>query len=137
VYYFRAMAYMQLGRVEEAEADMVVGSQLEMEDAAGYYPVGRSLERVQGPGRALLERHRVKARLAVLQRRKEIERQRYEAVQRREEGVLRQQIVVPVAGGEPTVQPATVEAPADPQQPMPQPAAAPDNDPFGTPAPAP
>lgn len=66
VYYFRGLAALQLGRRDEAIADFSEGGDLE---AAGWSirTVSRSLERVQGPDRLLLERSRTRARLAIAQ----------------------------------------------------------------------
>ena len=66
VYYFRGLAALRLGRRDEAIADFSEGADLE---TAGWSmrTVSRSLERVQGPDRLLLERSRSKARLAIAQ----------------------------------------------------------------------
>ena len=66
VYYFRGLAALRLGRRDEAIADFSEGADLE---AAGWSirTVSRSLERVQGPDRLLLERSRTRARLAIAQ----------------------------------------------------------------------
>lgn len=60
-YYFRGLAARRSGREYEAEADFMEGARLE---AVGdtMLNVGRSLERVQGADRMLLERYRAKAR---------------------------------------------------------------------------
>lgn len=69
VYYFRGLAALQLGRRDEAIADFSDGADLE---AQGWSvrTVSRSMERVQGPDRLLLERSRTRARLAVAQARR-------------------------------------------------------------------
>jgi len=66
VYYFRGLAALRLGRRDEAIADFSEGADLE---AAGWSirTVSRSLERVQGPDRLLLERSRNRARLVIAQ----------------------------------------------------------------------
>ena len=66
VYYFRGLAALRLGRRDEAIADFSEGADLE---TAGWSirTVSRSLERVQGPDRLLLERSRSRARLAIAQ----------------------------------------------------------------------
>lgn len=74
--YFRGLAALGLGRLDEAEADFSEGAQLEAE-AAGNWPVSRSLERVQGHPRFQLERHRARARVAALQRARERESSLY------------------------------------------------------------
>lgn len=63
VLYFRGLAARRLGRFDEAEADFARGAVLEA-DATGDWPVGRSLERVQGPDRLALERYRIRSRIA-------------------------------------------------------------------------
>lgn len=111
-YYYRALTYLRLGRPEQARADMSIGADLEMRDAAGRYPVGRSLERVQGSERMLLERYRVQARTASYQRQQQIRQQRYEDVVRREADVLRRAVNVPLD------ELATPDAPPLPQPPQ-------------------
>ncbi|HEX4147871.1 MAG TPA: hypothetical protein VHY20_02745 [Pirellulales bacterium] len=73
VYYFRGLAQTFLGRAPDAQRDFQKGAQLESSETAGVVDVGRSLERVQGPTRLLLERYRSAARLASVAER---ERQR-------------------------------------------------------------
>lgn len=63
VLYFRGLAARRLGRFDEAEADFARGAALEAE-ATGDWPVGRSLERIQGPDRLALERYRLRSRIA-------------------------------------------------------------------------
>lgn len=74
--YFRGLAALRLGRSDEAEADFSAGAMLEAR-AAGNWRVSQSLERVQGCDRLQLERHRVRARVAALQRDRQAERERY------------------------------------------------------------
>ncbi len=66
VYYFRGLAALRLGRRDEAIADFSAGADLEAEGWS-IRTVSRSLERVQGPDRLLLERSRARARLAIAQ----------------------------------------------------------------------
>jgi tetratricopeptide (TPR) repeat protein len=87
-WYFRGLAALQLGRLDEAEADFERGADLEA-SAVGEWPVARSLERVQGHHRLALERHRVRARVAAVQRRSEAVRQRYRFNEGRQSDVLR------------------------------------------------
>ena len=63
-FYFRGLAYMRLGRAEEAELDFTQGANLEMADINQFYPVAASLARVQGGNRVMLEQRRTEARLA-------------------------------------------------------------------------
>ena len=60
--YFRGLAALRLGRLDEAEADFSSGAMLESRVIGGW-PVSRSLERVQGHDRIQLERHRTRARV--------------------------------------------------------------------------
>jgi len=92
VYYFRGLAYLKTGRIDAARADMARGGALETLDVDGAYPVSRSLERVQGAPRQLLERYRRQATMAAFQRQQQRRRRRYEAIRRREPEVLRQQV---------------------------------------------
>lgn len=62
-YYFRGLAYQWLGRPQEALADFRAGAALEHQDAGGVFGVDRSLERVQGPSRLMIERERAIARV--------------------------------------------------------------------------
>jgi tetratricopeptide (TPR) repeat protein len=87
-YYFRGLAYIKLGREPEAEMDFAKGAELESRDLDRFYDVPRSLERIQGSTRLLLEQYRVKARLAALKRAEEVRRARYEALRAEEDRVL-------------------------------------------------
>jgi Meckel syndrome type 1 protein len=107
-YYFRAMAYLKLGRPDEAKADMIEGAKLESADVDGAYNVGRALVRIQGRDRLALEKYRLEARLAAHERNRQADRQKYETVRSREKAVLRDRVNVPLDGG-----PATVAAPAE------------------------
>jgi hypothetical protein len=79
-WYFRGLAALRLGRTDEAEADFTEGAERESRDA-GVWPVSRSLERVQGPERLQLERHRIRARVAALQRDREAVKRRYSGIE--------------------------------------------------------
>jgi hypothetical protein len=60
-YYFRALTRMQQGRDDEARSDMQTGAQVE----ARYpyrFDIGKTLERVQGQTRLMLEQYRSRAR---------------------------------------------------------------------------
>ena len=130
VLYFRALAWLRLGDTTKAQADFAAGTKLEGTDVNGYYPVSKSLERVQGSGRLMLEKYRVQARSEAYRRADNLAR--YEAQRRAEAEVLRAtppppapgQIAAPVAGAAPATPAA--EKPAE------KPAAEPadDADPF-------
>jgi hypothetical protein len=131
VWYFRGLAALKLGRLDEAEADFAAGAAREA-DGVGTWPVGRSLERVQGCDRLKLERHRVRARVASVvesHRRNEL---RYLDRERAEPEVLRSRrptTVRPQAEGNPFEEggaeavPATEPAAGAPAEEMPEPAA--------------
>ena len=87
-YYFRGLVALKLGRLDESEADFAAGAQQEAE-GTGLWPVARSLERVQGCDRLKLERHRTRARVALLQEDRRRNQMRYLDVERAEPDVLR------------------------------------------------
>ena len=88
-YYFRAMANLRMGYQGEARSDMTLGAQLESRDPSYSRAVGRSLQRIQGRDRVILEQERQKARINAYAVRKARERQRYEQLRQREQDVLR------------------------------------------------
>ena len=92
-FYFRGLAYLKLGRPQEAATDFRKGAELESKDINRFYNVGKALERVQGPARLELENYRVNARMAALEQVEKLRKERYEAIQREEERVLREQAV--------------------------------------------
>ncbi len=124
-YYFRGLAYLRLGREQEAIADFQKGAEHETGESAGVYSVSRSLERVQGPARRLLERYRASARVTAHQRQETQRQLQYQKRIAAEDEVLRK---APAANLEPTPK----ETPSN------QPTASGEgNDPFATPAPTP
>ncbi|MFM7520435.1 MAG: tetratricopeptide repeat protein [Planctomycetota bacterium] len=90
-WYFRGLAALKLGRLDEAEADFSAGARRESENA-GAWGVAKSLERVQGCERLQLERHRVRARVASLQEDRRRSRLRYLEVESAEPEVLRDRV---------------------------------------------
>lgn len=151
VYFYRALAYSRLGRPDEARADFERGAALEV--AAGdVYPVGKSLERVQGADRSALESYRRNARLAARTNQNSRERVRVEETRRIEGDVLRNPgrgSVAPAGaigpapndpfgpGAAAPLPAPPPPAPVDPAPVAPAPVApAPAGDPFGAPAPA-
>lgn len=86
--YFRGLAALQLGRLDEAEADFSEGAELEAR-GTGAWPVAKSLERIQGCDRLRLERHRVRAKVATLQEARAAERRRYSEIEDAQSDVLR------------------------------------------------
>ncbi len=87
VFYFRALAAQRMGG--DARADLMMGASLENDDVNGIYPVGKSLERVQGATRLSLERYRAAARAQNSQRQQQRDNARYEQRKRAEAEVLR------------------------------------------------
>lgn len=79
-FYFRGLAELKLGRVDEAEADFSTGADREAAEA-GNWPVARSLERIQGEPRLQLEKHRVRARLVAMEQRRQAVLRRYSEVE--------------------------------------------------------
>jgi hypothetical protein len=130
--YFRGLAALRLGRLDEAEADFSEGADLEAR-ALGGWPVSRSLERVQGHDRLRLERHRVRARVAALQRDRAAEQRRYSGIEDAQPEVLRRRgpAVLPGPTGgaanpfveERPAPAATLPEPAPTPEPAPEPPA--------------
>jgi hypothetical protein len=88
-FYFRGLAYLQLGRSQEAQADFQKGAELEVKDSSDFYPVSRSLERVQGRSRQMLEQYRAVVHATAIQKREAERQARYEERAAAEEDVLR------------------------------------------------
>jgi len=118
-FYFRGLACVKLGRGPDAVLDFRKGAELESSDVNRFYDVGKALERVQGAARVELENYRVAARMAALEQAERLRKARYEAMQREESRVLREQ---------------AKRAPADESDATPPAAASGDDDnPFATP----
>lgn len=81
-YYFRGLAFLRLGRPDEANADFQKGAELEIKDSTKLYNVSRALERIQGTPRVALEKYRVQARMAALEETEKANKQRYGAIGR-------------------------------------------------------
>lgn len=88
VYYYRGLAYLRLGRPQEARLDFQKGAALEMGDTDHFYPVSKALERVQGQARAQIERYRSNARLVAFQSRERSRFERYQRIRKNEPNVL-------------------------------------------------
>jgi len=93
-YYFRGLAYLKLGRPQEAAVDFQKGAELESSDVNKFYNVAKSLERVQGAPRVTLEHYRIEARMAALEYAERLRKARYEAIRRDEQRVLREQAII-------------------------------------------
>ena len=94
-YYFRGLAYLNLGRPQEAEGDFQQGAKFETADLNKTYSVAKSLERVQGPARLDLEQYRAAARMAALEQAEKLRKQRYEEMNREERRTLESQVGPP------------------------------------------
>ena len=113
-FYFRGLAYLKLGRAQEASMDFQKGAELESKDVNKFYNVAKALERVQGQARVALEDHRVEARMAALEEAEKVRKIRYEAIQKEEARVLREQAAAAPAKG---AEPATEQIEAPPAEP--------------------
>jgi hypothetical protein len=112
-YYFRALAALRLGWQQNARADFQTGAALESADINQFYPVGKSLERVQGSARMTLERYRAVARAEAHQRQERRNAIRYEQRKRAEAQVLRAPGPTP-----PPIPPAAKPSPAAVEDPF-------------------
>ena len=109
VYYYRGLAYLRLGRPHEAQGDFRKGASLEMADTDRFYPVSKSLERIQGQARAQIERYRSSARLVAYQTRERQRYERYERIRKNEPNVLMtpdEATEMPSPAKEPATEPA-------------------------------
>lgn len=113
-YYFRALAEMQMGQQTQATADLQKGAALESADLNQFYPVGKSLERVQGSARLAIERYRAVARAQALDQQRKRASARYEQRRRAEAAVLRSP--APAAEVEAAKASATEAVPAKPAE---------------------
>jgi hypothetical protein len=108
-FYFRGLACLNLGRDPDAIIDFRKGAELESSDVNRFYDVGRALERVQGSARTELEKYRVAARMAALEAAEKVRKDRYQAIQREESRVLRQQAQNAPPSGEEIVPPPAAD----------------------------
>lgn len=77
-FYYRGMAQIRMGYEEEGKEDFQTGAQYEA-SASTAYAIGRSLERIQGASRLVLESYRREARIEARRQRILRDRLRYEA----------------------------------------------------------
>ncbi len=159
-FYFRGLCSLRIGNQAEAEKDFRRGAALEVRGRDRIYPVGRSLQRIQGRGRMVLEKHRRDARVAARIEAMRMQRARYEEQMERDKADVVREPRRPAArppltadpGADPTdpfimdeavarpVPPKPAEVPAEPSTPPSEspaatsPAAPPaEDDPFDTP----
>jgi outer membrane biosynthesis protein TonB len=151
-FYYRGLVLFSLGRNEEANSDFAMGAKEEVKDVALSALSSRSLARVQGSTRMLIEKARQTARKEHRAEQVKTEKLRYEEWQSNEKRMLRTPPAEEVKPAEPTKpeapKPEEVkpETPAKPEEPKTEtPPAKPAEDPFGgapaaekpaTPAPA-
>ena len=120
VFYFRGLAALKLGRLDEAEADFQQGANLEAEGRGGRstHQISVALERVQGSDRLKLEEYRGRARVAALQRFREEGRRRWSDIEDLDSEVLRrrrpERIEPAEAVAKPMPKDSTEEAPEAP-----------------------
>jgi hypothetical protein len=86
-FYFRGLSYIKLGREPEAKQDFAKAAELEMADTDRFYNVSKSLERIQGRARAMLEKYRSDARLAAYQVKEQKRKDRYQRIRKNEPNV--------------------------------------------------
>lgn len=116
VFYYRGLSYLKLGREQEGKADFAKAAGLEMSDNDRFYPVSKSLERVQGRARQMIERYRSNARLRAFQNRERARFERYERIRRNEPNVLLspapgESTKLPAPAGDDTPKPEADEMP--------------------------
>ena len=88
-YYFRALTFLRLGREQDAKVDFEKGATLEAIDTSNVSLVSRSMERVQGRQRQMLEQYRTIVRAAALERKEATDRAVRQAVAQEERSVRR------------------------------------------------
>lgn len=112
-FFFRGLA-QSYGGVDASNSDFERAAQLEI-DGKKVVNVGKALERIQGPTRVAIEKARAKARLASRSRLLEMQRARYEEMQRGSAGsdTVKGGLVVP-----PRVDPAPAPSPFAPNDPF-------------------
>lgn len=133
VFYYRGLTYLRLGRPQEAQADFKKAAAMEMADNDRFYPVSKSLERIQGSARQQIERYRSRARLVAYQTRERQRYERYERIRKNEPNVLAtpdEATQMPAPAKPPAAPPAEGPMPEEPEPEMPaeKPEA---DDPFG------
>ncbi len=147
-FYYRGLALFSLGRLEEANSDFAMGAKEEVKDVALSALASRSLARVQGSTRMLIEKARQTARKEHRAEQVTTEKARYEEWQSNEKRMLRTPPAEEVKPAEttkpeeakpeePKAEEAKPEAPAKPEEPKAEtPPAKPAEDPFGGAPPA-
>lgn len=109
VFYYRGLAASRNGDPDQATADFAEGARLEIAGKR-VVNIGRSLERIQGPLRLEIEKVRLQARLDARSKILEMDRSRYDALQK-SGGAAEGGLVVPPSVTNPVPTPL---APNDP-----------------------
>jgi tetratricopeptide (TPR) repeat protein len=147
-YYFRGLTLLRLGRLDEANADFMLGAKEEVKDVALSTLVSRSLARVQGGPRLLIEKARQAARIEHRAAQVARDKARYEEWQSNEKRMLRQPVedTPPAKPEEKEPEEAEPEKPEADEPASDEPASdepkeepkndKPEDDPFGDPKPA-
>lgn len=151
-YYYRGLTKFSLGRLDEANADFALGAKEEVQDVALTALASRSLARVQGGPRLLIEKARQTARKDHRATEVAREKVRYEQWQSNEKRMLRNvpaEQPKPAAAPKPADEAKSEEAKPEEEKPSEEPTPAepkadepakPADDPFGaepaTPEPA-
>ena len=114
-YYFRALSRIAQGRDNEARSDMELGAQIEAR-LPYRFDIGKTLERVQGSSRLLLEQYRTRARASA-----GLNPPRG-PIRAPDAALLRERRIVPLDEFSRTGEPKTVAAPLAPLEPLTRPA---------------
>ncbi|HEX4129471.1 MAG TPA: hypothetical protein VHZ24_05465 [Pirellulales bacterium] len=83
IYYFRGLCELYLGRSPDAQRDFQRGAQLEQRNPGAIGEVSKSLERVQGYSRRILEAYRAPARAAAVRQAETLRREAFAAIRQR------------------------------------------------------
>lgn len=91
-FYFRGLTHFEIGDVEKAKQDFVTAAEMELAGPPQFYPVNRSLERIQGDRRLLLEEMRAFAKEEAERKKAAYRAARYERLRIAEDLVLRRPV---------------------------------------------
>lgn len=120
VYFYRGLALLELGQSEEAGKLFAIGARLEAGDSVGVYNVNRALERVQGPGRIMIESLRKVAKAEAIKKREAAREARRAQLERNEERVIAKPRPGTPDPKDPLGEPPTNEAPTIPDNTKPE-----------------
>ena len=95
VFYFRGLTYLHLGRGQEATQDFQKGSALEPRTSTGSTMCRRRWSACRERHASSWKSYRAKARMAAMEQTERLRKARYEAIQREEWRVLREQPPAP------------------------------------------